>query len=99
MKEIIMSDRKQTKRATGISWDELARREPRLLDVLNSVRAAKPTSKAERRRFNYEREWNDYRRWFEGLVGMYRNPPDPVLSSPEAWYAVFARLDRELYDK
>ena len=92
-----MSSCKQTKRTSGISWDELARREPRLVDVLESVRAAKPISKAERRRFNYERTWNDFRRWFEGLVGMYRNPPDPVLSSPEAWHAVFARLDAELY--
>ena len=67
------------------------------MDVLNSVRAARPVSKAERRRFDYEHAWNDFRRWFEELVGLDRNPVDPVLSSHGAWRVVFARLDAELY--
>jgi len=82
-----------------ITFDELTRLEPRLMDVLNSVRAARPIGKIERRRFNYEHQWNDFRGWIEELVGWHRDPPDPVLSSSEAWHVAFARLEEEFYRK
>jgi hypothetical protein len=94
-----MSDYYKTvEKSAGITWDELEEREPRLAEVLAHAQAAKPIDKKERRRFDYDHTFGNLRREFEGLVGMYVKPFDPVLSSSEAWWVVFTRIEDEIYD-
>jgi len=89
---------RKAEQANGLTWDELADREPRLDAVLASAQAGKPITRKERQRFNYEHAFNDLRNWFEDMVGMYRRPADAVLSSHAAWVVVFARIFEEVYD-
>ena len=53
--------------------------------------------KRERRRFDYGHAFSLLRKRFEELVGWYRRPQDPILSSDGAWQVVFARIFDEIY--
>ncbi len=91
-----MHDYKHSERYHGITWDELAEREPRLNGFLASVRASKPVGKAEKRCFDYLSTLNGHRAYLEKLVGWHRTPPDEVLNSAAAWNVAFARLNQEM---